>query len=117
MLRSMQKAKYTPSCDGHFGLSEKFYCHFTSPIRRYPDLLTHRIIKRVLVNPVNMEGDITHFNQILPNAADMCSKQERKAVECERAVNDMLSAWYMSKYKGKFMEGTITSVTSSINNI
>ena len=112
LLRSMMKAKYSHDCLGHYGLAMHYYCHFTSPIRRYPDLLTHRIIKRVLVNPTNLEGDLTHFNQILPNAADMCSKQERKAVECERAVNDMLSAWYMSKYKGKFMEGTITSVTS-----
>ena len=106
------KAKYSHECLGHYGLAMHYYCHFTSPIRRYPDLLTHRIIKRVLINPTNLEGDLTHFNQILPNASDMCSKQERKAIECERAVNDMLSAWYMSKYKDKFMEGTITSVTS-----
>ncbi len=112
LLRSMMKAKYSHECLGHYGLAMHYYCHFTSPIRRYPDLLTHRIIKRVLINPTNLEGDLTHFNQILPNASDMCSKQERKAIECERAVNDMLSAWYMSKYKDKFMEGTITSVTS-----
>ena len=112
LLRSMMKAKYSHECLGHYGLAMHYYSHFTSPIRRYPDLLTHRIIKRVLINPVNLEGDLTHFNQILPNASDMCSKQERKAIECERAVNDMLSAWYMSKYKGKFMNGTITSVTS-----
>ena len=112
LLRSMMKARYSHECLGHYGLAMHYYSHFTSPIRRYPDLLTHRIIKRVLINPVNLEGDLTHFNQILPSASDICSKQERKAVECERAVNDMLSAWYMSKYKGKFMKGTITSVTS-----
>ena len=89
-----------------------YYCHFTSPIRRYPDLMTHRIIKRVLINPKNLEGDLTHFNQILPSISDISSKQERKAIECERAVNDMLSAWYMQKYRDKFLDGTITSVTS-----
>ena len=112
LLRSMMKAKYSHECLGHYGLAMHYYCHFTSPIRRYPDLLTHRIIKRVLVNPTNLEGDLTHFNQILPSASDLCSKQERKAVECERAVNDMLSAWYMSKHKEEYLKGTITSVTS-----
>lgn len=112
LLRSMMKAKYSHECLGHYGLAMHYYCHFTSPIRRYPDLMTHRIIKRVLINPKNLEGDLTHFNQILPSISDISSKQERKAIECERAVNDMLSAWYMQKYRDKFLDGTITSVTS-----
>lgn len=112
LLRSMMKAKYSHECLGHYGLAMHYYCHFTSPIRRYPDLMTHRIIKRVLINPKNLEGDTTHFNQILPSIADISSKQERKAVECERAVNDMLSAWYMQNQKEEYLTGTITSVTS-----
>ena len=112
LLRSMMKAKYSEECLGHYGLAMHYYCHFTSPIRRYPDLMTHRIIKRVLIHPSNLEGDTTHFNQILPDVADNCSKQERKAIECERAVNDMLSAWYMSMFKYQLFDGVITSVTS-----
>jgi ribonuclease R len=112
LLRSMMKAKYNEKCLGHYGLAMNYYCHFTSPIRRYPDLITHRIIKRLLLHPNNYENDLMHFEIILPEACLKNSASERKAIECERAVNDMLSAWYMSKYKDKFMEGTITSVTS-----
>lgn len=110
LLRSMMKAKYSEKCLGHYGLAMNYYCHFTSPIRRYPDLMTHRLIKNLLVKS-NID-DIPFYEQILPDIADLTSIQERKAVECERTVNDMLYAWYMEKYIHKEYKGIITSITS-----
>lgn len=111
LLRSMMKAKYNEKCLGHYGLAMNYYCHFTSPIRRYPDLITHRIIKRLLLHPNNYENDLMHFEIILPEACLKNSASERKAIECERAVNDMLYAWYMSRYINSKFCGIITSLS------
>ncbi|MCM1131357.1 MAG: ribonuclease R [Roseburia sp.] len=112
VLRSMMKARYSDACLGHYGLAMQYYCHFTSPIRRYPDLMVHRIIKQVLLHPKNLEEDINHFNQILSDIALRNSKSERNSVDCEREVNDMLYAWYMEKHINSTFKGVITSFTS-----
>lgn len=113
LLRSMMKAKYDPQCLGHYGLGMKYYCHFTSPIRRYPDLMVHRIIKKLILHPNNFEEDLAHFEAIISDISLSNSMQERKSIDCERKVNDMLSAWYMSNMpKDKVYEGIITSITN-----
>lgn len=113
LLRSMMKAKYDPQCLGHYGLGMKYYCHFTSPIRRYPDLMVHRIIKKLILHPNNFEEDLAHFETIISDIGLSNSMQERKSIDCERKVNDMLSAWYMSNMpKDKVYEGIITSITN-----
>lgn len=112
LLRSMMKAKYYEKCLGHYGLAMNYYCHFTSPIRRYPDLMVHRILKRILLHPNKYEEDMTHFDIVLPEVCLKTSASERKAIECEREVNDMLYAWYMSKNIKKSYYGIITSLTS-----
>ena len=112
LLRSMMKAKYSDTCIGHYGLAMYYYCHFTSPIRRYPDLMVHRIIKRWLLHPKDFEKDLLHFQELLGATAAQNSVSERNAVECERAVDDMLYAWYMEQRLHQSYEGIITSVTS-----
>ncbi len=112
MLRSMMKAKYDPKNLGHYGLAFQYYCHFTSPIRRYPDLMVHRLVKTLLINPKNFDEDFTFYQSILSEVSLQSSVQERKAVECERDVNDMLMAMYMSNYIGQSYEGVINSITS-----
>ena len=109
-LRSMQKAYYSTACEGHFGLALKYYCHFTSPIRRYPDLMIHRIIKAVLHNGV--DGKLTkHFAKAAAEAADLSSAAERKAIEAEREVEKMKKAEYMSYHVGEVFDGVISGVT------
>lgn len=109
-LRSMQKAYYSTSCEGHFGLALKYYCHFTSPIRRYPDLMIHRIIKAVLHHGV--DGRLTkHFAKAAAEAADLSSAAERKAIEAEREVEKMKKAEYMSYHVGEVFDGIISGVT------
>lgn len=112
LLRSMMKAKYSDTCIGHYGLAMYYYCHFTSPIRRYPDLMVHRIIKLLLLHPKDFEKDLLHFQELLGATAAQNSVSERNAVECERAVDDMLYAWYMEQRLHQSYEGIITSVTS-----
>lgn len=112
LLRGMAKAKYSESNLGHFGLAATYYCHFTSPIRRYPDLMVHRIIHRLLLDTKNFDKDFKHFNNINSEIANNNSIQERKAIELERTVNDMKSAEYMSKFIGETYEGRISSITS-----
>ena len=109
-LRSMQKAYYSTSCEGHFGLALKYYCHFTSPIRRYPDLMIHRIIKAVLHHGVDGKL-IRHFAKAASEAADMSSAAERKAIEAEREVEKMKKAEYMSYHVGEVFDGIISGVT------
>ena len=109
-LRSMQKAYYSTSCEGHFGLALKYYCHFTSPIRRYPDLMIHRIIKAVLHHGV--DGKLTrHFAKAASEAAELSSAAERKAIEAEREVEKMKKAEYMSYHVGEVFDGIISGVT------
>lgn len=109
-LRSMKQAKYTTECSGHFGLACKYYCHFTSPIRRYPDLQIHRIIKEALRGRLKEER-IAHYNAILPGVAGECSRLERRADEAERATDKLKKAEYMSERIGKIYEGVISGVT------
>ncbi len=109
MLRSLKKARYTADCLGHFGLAAKYYCHFTSPIRRYPDLIIHRIIKETL-NGKMSEKRIKHYDSILGEIALHSSAMERRADEAEREVDDMKKAEFMSKHIGEEFDGIITSV-------
>lgn len=110
MLRSMQKAKYSPENKGHFGLSERNYCHFTSPIRRYPDLCIHRIIKDMLKGEVDLEkkyGESVFVN------AEQSSLRERVAIEVERAVDEYYKLLYIENYVGEEFDGVVSGMVSS----
>ncbi len=111
MLRSMKKAFYDVTCDGHFGLGVKFYCHFTSPIRRYPDLIIHRIIKEVLDGKMN-EKNIKNFKKKALIASEISSKAERHAQELEREVEKLKKTEFMSYHIGDIFEGIISGVTN-----
>ncbi|MFY9483055.1 MAG: ribonuclease R [Tissierellaceae bacterium] len=111
LLRSLKKAKYSSQPDVHFGLASRYYSHFTAPIRRYPDLVIHRIIKE------NLKGRLTPNRQeylegVLPDIADHTSMTERRAEEAEREVEDMKKAQYMSDKIGEKYEGIISSLTN-----
>ncbi len=110
-LRSMKQAKYTVECTGHFGLACQFYCHFTSPIRRYPDLQIHRIIKEQLRGRLN-ETRIAHYNDILPDVAKNASEMERRADEAERETDKLKKVEYMEERIGEIYEGVISSITA-----
>ena len=110
-LRSMKQAKYTVDNTGHFGLSSKYYSHFTAPIRRYPDLQIHRIIKENLNGKLN-EGRISHYGKILYEVANRSSKMERKAEDAEREVSKMKKVEYMEGHIGEVFHGIISGVTS-----
>ena len=110
VLRSMKQAKYTTENAGHFGLAARYYTHFTSPIRRYPDLQIHRIIKEHIRGRLNSER-IAHYEEILPKAAAQCSERERRADEAEREVIKMKKAEYMQNNIGEEYEGVISGVT------
>ena len=109
MLRSMQKARYCEQNAGHFGLASECYCHFTSPIRRYPDLFVHRAVKSVLDRD---EKQAAVLKKIAPTAGADCSDRERNADEAERDVDDLYKVVYMSDRIGKEYEATISGVTS-----
>ena len=109
-LRSMKRARYTTENTGHFGLAAKYYTHFTSPIRRYPDLQIHRIIKENLRGRLN-ENRISHYEEILPEVARKCSDHERSAEEAEREVTKMKKAEYMRARIGEEYDGVISGVT------
>ena len=109
-LRSMQKAFYGTACEGHFGLALKYYCHFTSPIRRYPDLMIHRIIKSIIKDGVTQKG-FKHFRKAAENAAEISSIAERKAVEAEREVEKLKKAEYMTYHIGEIYDGVISGIT------
>jgi ribonuclease R len=109
-LRSMKQAKYTTINVGHFGLSASYYCHFTSPIRRYPDLQIHRIMKE------NMRGGIKakrrdRYEEMLPMVADQCSRLERRAEEAEREVVKLKKVEYMENKIGQSYKGVISGIT------
>ncbi|GFH42684.1 ribonuclease R 1 [Lactococcus hodotermopsidis] len=108
LLRSMQQARYDEDNLGHFGLAADYYTHFTSPIRRYPDLLVHRLI-RAESQPTSEVLD--HFAEIIPEIAQQTSSRERRAIDAERAVEAMKKAEYMESYVGTEYEVTISSVT------
>ncbi len=111
LLRSMMQARYAPECTGHFGLAAEYYCHFTSPIRRYPDLQIHRIIKEFLHGEVD-EKRINKLKNIVGYAAKQSSEMERKAQDAEREVDDLKKAEYMEDKIGEEFDGVISSVTT-----
>lgn len=111
VLRSMKQAKYSVACSGHYGLACQFYCHFTSPIRRYPDLQIHRIIKDHLRNRMNREKT-NHYAGILPEIATKSSITERRANDAERDTDKIKKAQYMEQYIGKEFDGIISGVTA-----
>lgn len=110
-LRSMKRAQYTTECTGHFGLAAKYYTHFTSPIRRYPDLQIHRIIKENIHGGLTPKR-VTHYNNILPDVAKQASITERRADDAERDVEKLKKTEYMSTHIGEVFEGVISGVTS-----
>lgn len=110
-LRTMRQARYSTECEGHFGLSCKYYCHFTSPIRRYPDLQIHRILKESFkkgLSPKRQE----HYQEILSGVAKSCSSLERRADDAEREVDKMKKTEFMQSKIGECYEGVISGVTS-----
>ena len=110
MLRSMQKARYSSENAGHFGLASECYCHFTSPIRRYPDLCIHRIIKEILRG--GYETAQEKYGEFVERAAAQSSDRERRAADCERDVDDLYKTMYMSERIGEEYEAVISGVTS-----
>ena len=111
MLRSLAKAKYSHENLGHFGLAAKYYCHFTSPIRRYPDLIIHRLMKEVLKGGMTQEREENLLKQ-LPETARLCSARERAADEAERETEDLKKVEYMQERVGETFVGVISNVTS-----
>lgn len=109
MLRSMSKAKYSAENIGHFGLASECYCHFTSPIRRYPDLLIHRIIKLMLEGCAD---EAESFENFVASASVNCSETERRADDAERAVDELYKVWYMRGHIGETFEAVVSGVTA-----
>ncbi|GAB2544553.1 ribonuclease R [Gracilibacillus alcaliphilus] len=112
MLRSMKQAKYDPQSVGHFGLATEFYTHFTSPIRRYPDLIVHRLIRTYLIEGRLDERTRRYWKDRMPDIAKHASEKERAAVDAEREVDDLKKAEYMLDKIGEEYEGVISSVTN-----
>jgi ribonuclease R len=108
-LRSMQKAKYSFDCVGHFGLGSKYYCHFTSPIRRYPDLVIHRIIKKMLNRKISSHV-IGELQQTVAAASEQSTRTELVATEVEREVDNLKKAQYMHDHIGEEFEGTVSGI-------
>ena len=111
LLRSMQKAVYDKENIGHYGLASKYYTHFTSPIRRYPDLIVHRLLRTYLYENKINEETIKKYDYKLKDITQHSSERERAAVECEREVDDMKKAEYMQEHIGEEYNGIISSVT------
>ncbi|WP_051344187.1 ribonuclease R [Alicyclobacillus herbarius] len=113
MLRSLRQARYAPECVGHFGLAAKYYTHFTSPIRRYPDLVIHRIIREVLDTGGRLsEERLAHLQAFVEDAARQSSECERTAQDAEREVDQLKTVEYMLDHIGEEFDGVISGVTS-----
>jgi len=110
-LRSMQRAKYSTSCDGHYGLACQYYCHFTSPIRRYPDLQIHRIIKDFIHGRMS-EEKINHYEAILTEVSKQCSVRERVADDAERETDKLKKCQFMQDRIGEVFDGVISGITN-----
>lgn len=110
LLRSMQQARYSTADEGHFGLAARHYCHFTSPIRRYPDLQIHRIIKDVIRGRMNPQREAA-YRESLDQVAESCSRLERRAEEAERETVKLKKAEYMKAHVGEEFDGVISGVT------
>lgn len=111
LLRSLQKARYSPQNLGHFGLASKYYSHFTAPIRRYPDLIIHRIMKQMLKNEMSSKKN-EYYNNNLAEITRNCSERERNADAVEQAVQDLKKTEYMEQFLGETFEGIISGITS-----
>lgn len=111
VLRSMMQARYTAENGGHFGLAAKYYCHFTSPIRRYPDLEIHRMIKKMLHGELDEKAS-TYYRRKMPDWAKHCSKQERVAEDAERDTDALKKVEFMEDKVGQIYEGIISGVTN-----
>lgn len=111
VLRSMMQAKYTAENGGHFGLAAKYYCHFTSPIRRYPDLEIHRMIKKMLHGELDEKASV-YYRRKMPDWAKHCSKQERVAEDAERDTDALKKVEFMEDKVGQIYEGIISGVTN-----
>ncbi|MDI6729646.1 MAG: RNB domain-containing ribonuclease, partial [Thermodesulfovibrionales bacterium] len=111
ILRSLKQAKYSPINVGHFGLASESYTHFTSPIRRYPDLVVHRILREVLTKKHLGDKRIKDLESLLPDIAFHSSRMERQADEAERAVLSAMRVWFMRDKVGEEFEGKVVSVT------
>ncbi|MEI2375673.1 ribonuclease R [Priestia megaterium] len=112
MLRSMKQAKYEAESLGHFGLSAEFYTHFTSPIRRYPDLIVHRLIRTYLIEGKTDQQTQEKWRELLPDVAEHSSNMERRSVDAERETDDMKKAEFMADKVGEVFNGIISSVTN-----
>ena len=110
MLRTMKKAYYSTECEGHFGLAFRYYCHFTSPIRRYPDLFIHRVIKKAVKGEMT-EAKLQKYRADALNAAEVSSQAERKAQELEREVDKLKKCQFMLKHIGEEFDGIVSGVT------
>ena len=110
-LRSLKKAKYSCVPEGHFGLAADYYCHFTSPIRRYPDLCVHRVLKKIIEGKMDAQTS-AHFERVLPGMAAQSSERERNAVEAERMVENKKMAEYMESRVGEEFDGVVSGVTN-----
>ncbi|HEY8394199.1 MAG TPA: RNB domain-containing ribonuclease, partial [Thermaerobacter sp.] len=111
VLRTMKRARYATEDLGHFGLAARFYCHFTSPIRRYPDLVVHRIVKELVARGTLPAPRLEQLEAMLPDIADHCSQQERVAEEAERESVDLKKVEYMRDKVGEQYRGIISGVT------
>ena len=112
LLRSMQQAKYYAESLGHFGLSTEFYTHFTSPIRRYPDLIVHRLIRTYLINGDTSKETVVQWSAVMDEIADHTSGRERRAVEAERDTDALKKAQFMSDKIGEEFVGIVSSITN-----
>lgn len=112
LLRSLQQARYYPESIGHFGLSTDYYTHFTSPIRRYPDLIVHRLIRTYLINGDTSKETVVHWNAVMDEIADHTSERERRAVDAERDTDALKKAQFMSDKIGEEFIGMVSSITN-----
>lgn len=110
LLRSMMRARYSPDCLGHFGLAARYYCHFTSPIRRYPDLVIHRIMKEVIHNGKLTDKRVAQLAALVDHASSRSSEREQLATEAERAVNSIKKSEFMADKIGQEFDGIISGV-------